>query len=65
MVVNEFGAIASTITHVNILQAHLLGTPIGSLEETNVVLSKKISDFQRLSCRLTQPCAHDTLYLSG
>ena len=62
-VVKKFRVIALTITHVDISQADLLGTPIGSLEEIDVVLTKKISDFQRLTCRLKQLCAHDAFYL--
>ena len=45
--VKKFRVIAPTIIHVDISQADLLGAQIGSLEEIDVVLTKKISDFQR------------------
>jgi len=41
-VVEKFRVIAPTIIHVNISRANLLGAPIGSLEEIDVVLTKKI-----------------------
>jgi len=62
-VVEKFRVIAPTIIHVNISRANLLGAPIGSLEEIDVVLTKKISEFQRLTSRLKQLCAHDAFFL--
>ena len=44
-VVKKFRVVALTIIHVDISQADLLGAPIGSLEEIDVVLTKKTSDF--------------------
>ena len=46
--VKKFTVIAPTIIHVDISQADLLGAPIDGLEEIDVVLTKKISDFQRI-----------------
>ena len=62
-VVQKIQTIAPSITHVHTSNAVLLGAPIGSLEEIDVVLTKKISDFQLLACRLKLLCAHDALYL--
>ena len=62
-VVEKFRAIAPSINHVSTSHADMLGAPIGSLEEIDIVLTKKISDFQRLACRLKQLCAHDAFYL--
>jgi len=42
-VVEKFRAIAPSIIHVGTLKASLLGAPIGSSEELDVVLSKKIT----------------------
>ena len=62
-VVQKIQTIAPSITDVLTSNAVLLGAPIGSLEEIDVVLTKKISDFQLLACRLKLLCAHDALYL--
>jgi hypothetical protein len=62
-VVDKFRAIAPSIIHVSTSKAGLLGAPIGSSDEIDVVLSKKITDFKRLACRLKQLCSHDAFYL--
>ena len=62
-VVDKFRADAPSILHIKTSQAVLLGAPIGSTEEIDSTLSRKVAEFQRLTSRLKQLNAHDAFFL--
>jgi len=62
-VLEKFRAVAPAILHVKTHHAVLLGAPIGSSEEIDVILSKKLAEFQRLATRLKMLSAHDAFFL--
>ena len=62
-VVDKFRVDAPSILHIKTSQAVLLGAPIGSTEEIDSTLSRKVAEFQRLTSRLKQLNAHDAFFL--
>jgi hypothetical protein len=61
--VYKFRADAPSILHIKTSQAVLLGSPIGSTEEIDSTLSRKVAELQRLTSRLKQLNAHDAFFL--
>ena len=62
-IVERFRTIAPSILHVNTSKAVLLGAPIGCMEGIDLVLSKKMCEFQTLANRLKLLNAHDAFFL--
>ena len=62
-VVDKFRVDAPSILHIKTSQAVLLGASIGSTEEIDSTLSRKVAEFQRLTSRLKQLNAHDAFFL--
>jgi hypothetical protein len=62
-VIAQFRTTAPAILHIRPAQATLPGAPVGATAEIDVVLTKKIDEFQRLASRLKTLSAHDAFFL--